>query len=83
MTTIYTVDVAKFTAAVTGDPVGTVDVCRDDDGFVHLRINANGDEVVLRIHRDQARRVRNMIDRAIDGIIPMGHTREYNCFGGY
>lgn len=75
MTVIYTVDVAHFTAPVTGAKVGTVDVCRDNDGFVHLRINDGREEVVLKLHLDQARRMRNMIDLAIDGIVPMNGTR--------
>jgi len=65
MTTIYTVDCAKFHARETGEPIGTVDVCRDDDGYIHLRINNGSDEIVMKLDRLQARRVRNMIDDAI------------------
>lgn len=71
MTTIYTVDVAKFTAPVTGKPAGTVDVCCDEHRNIHIRINKDGDEVVLVLNRNQVRRVREMIDKAIDGLVPM------------
>lgn len=71
MTTIYTVDVAKFHARETGDQIGTVDVCRDDDGYVHWRINNGTDEIVMKLDRLQARRVRNMLDAAIDGLVAM------------
>jgi hypothetical protein len=69
--TVYTVDVAKFTAPVTGEPVGTVDICVDDERFVHIRMNNGRDETVMRLHRDQARRVRNILDMAIDGLVEM------------
>lgn len=76
MTTIHTVDVAKFTAPVTGELIGIFDVCIGDDGFVHLRVNSggrHGQEAVLRLHRDQVRRIRNILDKAIDGLVPMGN----------
>lgn len=70
MTVIYTVDVAKFTAPITGEIVGTVDVCRDDKN-VHIRFNKDHNDIVMVLSKEQARRLRQIIDKAIDGIVPM------------
>lgn len=71
MSTIHTVGVAKFTAPVTGEAVGLVDVSIDDDRKIHLRINNGRDEVVMVIDRWQARRMRQLLVAAIDGFVEL------------
>lgn len=71
---IHTVDVAKFTQYLNDEKAATVDVCVDDERNIHLRINDGRDEVVLVLGKEQARRMRNMIDKAIDGLVEMARS---------
>jgi hypothetical protein len=72
--TIHTVDVAKFTLYQQDEVAGVVDVCVDDERNIHLRINNSRDEVVMVLSREQARRMRRMIDRAIDGMVEIARS---------
>lgn len=68
---VFTVDVAKFTQYLNDEIAAIFDVCVDDERNVHLRINNGKDEVVVALSRNQARRFRNMLDKAIDGLVDM------------
>ena len=56
---------AEYVAAVNGEPIGKVDVCRDDEGNIHLRINDTCDEVVMKLTHHQARRVYKLLYEAV------------------
>jgi hypothetical protein len=66
MSVIHTVGVIRLRDAKTGERTGTIDICRDTDGVVHLRAVRAGDEVVLRMLPDVAQRVAKLLDEAAE-----------------
>jgi hypothetical protein len=46
---ITTVGVLTFKSRQSGERTGCIDVCRDEAGSVHVRINRLGNEVVLHL----------------------------------
>lgn len=71
---IYTVDVAKFTQYLADEQVAIFDICVDDNGYIHMRVNNGLDEAVVVLTKEQCRRARNILDKAIDGLVELKRT---------
>lgn len=67
MTTIITVGVLKLSSAKDGSRTGVIDVCRDTEGNVHLRINRLGNEVVIMLAPSIALQAAALIEKATRG----------------
>jgi hypothetical protein len=69
MTTVHTVGTVKLRNAKSGERTGTVDICRDTEGIVHLRAVRAGEEVVLKMKPDVAELVAQyLMDAAAGGV---------------
>lgn len=65
--TIHSVGHLNLADASTGTRTGVIDVCRDEDGNVHFRVNRRGAEVVMRLTPDIARQTARLLDKAAGG----------------
>ena len=68
MSVIHTVGVIRLRDAKTGERTGTIDICRDEEGIVHLRAVRAGEEVVLRMLPNVAELVAQHLLDAAEGV---------------
>jgi hypothetical protein len=64
MSTIHTIGVINFKSEKTDKRTGVVEVCLDTDGSVHMRVNRNGEEVVITLRPSAANQVSDLLHRA-------------------
>lgn len=62
---IHAVGVINMVSGETGQRTGAIDVCRSDNGTVHVRVNRFGDEVVLVLPPPIVRRLIDILQEAV------------------
>ena len=70
MTVTHTVGSICLRDAQTGERTGTIYICRDKEGVVHLRAGRHGEESILRMPPDVAERVAQLLRDAAEGEAP-------------
>jgi hypothetical protein len=63
MSIIHSVGAVQFKNR-DGKKTGVIDVCRDEDGLVHVRVNRMGEEIVLKIRSEAALKIADLFTRA-------------------
>lgn len=64
--TIVSIGALEFRNPATGAKTGVVDVCRDTNSVVHVRVNRMGDEAVMLLTPVQTIKVATLLLEAID-----------------
>lgn len=61
---ISTIGFVRLTSKSTGERTGIIDICRDEEGNVHMRVNRKGNEVVMHFSPSVALTVADLLRRA-------------------
>jgi len=66
MTGLHPIGILKLRSASTGERSGTIDISRDDDGTIHMRVTRAGEDMIIRMKPLCALSIAELLAQAAD-----------------